>query len=190
MSVMLNQTIDAVISFAESLVGIKYVRWEKGKDYNFHCDELPSLKLIQTDGVCCSSFINILMLYSGKKIPEHRNIMRGGTLYWTVFFKDKNILEKFDYTKKYPLGTIFLRNFYNEQDQGHMAMLTDYSSKEPHKILYAKIIHAYHYNDHCAVGKTSLGVSHFSSRGETGYYEYAVLPHNWYNILPFNSHEV
>tara|TARA_B100000401_G_scaffold378779_1_gene279861 strand:- start:5208 stop:5768 length:561 start_codon:yes stop_codon:yes gene_type:complete len=185
MSVLSNQKIDDVISFAESLIGIKYVKWEQGKDYNFHCDEIPSLEMLKMEGVCCSSFINILMLYSGKIIPENRNIMRGGTLYWAVFFRDNNVLEKFDYTKKYPLGTIFLRNFYNETDQGHMAMLTDYNKDEPDKILYSKIIHAYIYNNHCAVGKTSLGVSHFSSDDDTGYYEYAVLPQKWYDSLPF-----
>ena len=190
MAALTNEKIHDIISFAESFIGIKYVKWEKGKDYNFHCDKLPTLESVRTDGVCCSSFINILMLYSGKEIPEHRNIMRGGTLYWTVFFKDNNALEKFDYTKKYPLGTIFLRNFYNEADQGHMAMLTDYNTNEPDKILYAKIIHAYVYNEHCAVGKTTLGVSHFSGNNDTGYYEYAVLPQNWYKVLPFKSHMI
>lgn len=190
MSTVVSEKIDNVISFAESLIDIKYVRWEKGKYYNFHCDELPSLDSLKMEGVCCSSFINLLMLYSGKTIPEHRNIMRGGTLYWAVFFRDHDVLEKFDYTKKYPLGTIFLRNFYSEQDQGHMAMLTDYNTNEPDKILYAKIIHAYVCNEHSAVGKTTLGVSHFSVNDDTGYYEYAIMPQNWYKVLPFKSHVV
>lgn len=183
MPAITNHKINEIISFAESMIGIKYVKWVRGKAYNFHCDVIPFIDTLKTDGVCCSSFINILLLYSGKKIPEHRNIMRGGTLFWAVFFRDNNALEKFDYTKKYPLGTIFLRNFYNEEDQGHMAMLTDYNKKEPDKILYSKIIHAYVHNKYCAVGKTTLGVSHFSGNSDNGYYEYAVLPDKWYQCL-------
>ena len=34
----INSKINDIIIYAESLIGIKYVRWEKGKDYNFHCD--------------------------------------------------------------------------------------------------------------------------------------------------------
>ena len=58
MSVISTQKINEIISFAESMIGIKYVKWEHGKDYNFHCDVIPSIDSIKTAGVCCSSFIN------------------------------------------------------------------------------------------------------------------------------------
>ena len=179
----INSKINDIIIYAESLIGIKYVRWEKGKECNFHCDVIPSLDELKNDGVNCASFINVLILYSGKKIPHHRNIFRGGTLFWTVFFQDKKVLENFDYTKKYPLGTLFIRNFRDEKDQGHIAMLSDYYTKEPSKILYSNIIHAYYYKNFYGIGKTKLGISHFSNNDDKGYYEYAVLPENWYNIL-------
>ena len=50
MSTVVSEKIDNVISFAESLIGVKYVRWEKRKDYNFHCDELPSLDRLKMEG--------------------------------------------------------------------------------------------------------------------------------------------
>jgi hypothetical protein len=92
-----------------------------------------------------------------------------------------NKLKEFDYTKKYPIGTILYRKYRDVKDQGHFAVLHSYHKKHPDKLLYGNIIHAYAYDKYSGrVGVTQLGYSHFHNYNlSEGYYEYVVLPKDW-----------
>jgi len=177
-------TIVKTIDYAYTLIGTPYVLWKYNEEYDFYCDIIPSTQEINDNGVNCASFVNLLIQYAGRKIPENtfENSLRGGTDFWFKYFNSKDMLTKFDYTIKYPLGTLFLRNYRNIVDQGHIAMLLEYYEKDSSKILYSKIIHAYCYKDIRQVGITTLGHSHFSISENTGYYEYAILPIKWLKI--------
>ena len=65
------------------------------------------------------------------------------TRFWYNKWKEQKKLKPFDYTKKYPLGTILFRKYRDVKDQGHFAVLYSYNKKHPDKILYGEIIHAY-----------------------------------------------
>tara|TARA_B100001540_G_C15597405_1_gene546927 strand:+ start:196 stop:738 length:543 start_codon:yes stop_codon:yes gene_type:complete len=180
----MSEIIDKTLDYAYTLIGTPYVLWKYNEDYDFYCDRIPSTKEIKDIGVNCASFINLLIQYAGRKIPENtfENSLRGGTDFWFKYFNSKSMLTKFDYTKKYPLGTLFLRNYRNFVDQGHLAMLSEYYEKDTSKTLYSRIIHAYCHNDTRQVGITTLGQSHFCVSSNTGYYEYVILPSKWLQI--------
>ena len=82
------------------------------------------------------------------------------------------------------MGTLFLRKYRNIEDQGHVAVFYKKYKKDPSKLLYGEIIHAYADINHKIggqVGTTTFGCSHFYEKGcgKEGYYEYAILPNNW-----------
>lgn len=182
-----NQVLE-LLKFAKKLIGIKYTWWtdnEKNEDDFFYVNSIPTRKTLEQKGINCSSFINVLRQSTGKKIPESNSPYRGGTYFWYRYLKSKNVLEPFDYTKDYPLGTLFLRKYKNISDQGHVAVYYKKYKKDPTKLLYGEIIHAYADDTHPTggqVGTTIFGFSHFyEGGGKEGYYEYAILPKNWLN---------
>ena len=179
--------IEEVIEYAKKMEGIKYTWWF-GSDTEediFYCNEIPTMEKLNERGINCAGLINIMRIYSGGEIPEQKDAeeVRGGTQFWYNYFNSVEKLEVFDYEKSYPLGTLLLRDYKDINDQGHLAVICEHSKKEPKKILYGSIIHAFAGGDgeNGRVGITNLGSSHFSlinNDGE-GYYEYAILPEDW-----------
>jgi len=175
-----------MLKVAKSLIGTKYTWWTgDGKDSDdfFYVNEIPSIKCIKNKGIACTGLINILRQSVGSKIPESSTAFRGGTEFWYKYLRSKKVLEKFDYTKQYPLGTLFLRKYKNIKDQGHVAVFYKKYKASPSKTLYGEIIHAYADDSHPTggqVGTSIFGYSHFyEGGGREGYYEYAILPGNW-----------
>jgi hypothetical protein len=185
----MSDNVDKLIRFADELVGIKYTGWKgDGSDDHdafFMVDGVPSIEFLRENGVCCTSFINILRQSIGSKIPESDESCRGGTLFWYTYLKDKGVLNDFDYTCDYPIGTLFLRNYRDVKDQGHVAILHSKNKDNPTHLLYSRIIHASSDSNQFQDGKpqvntTILGYSHFCYYGgEKGYYEYAIYPNDW-----------
>ena len=183
----MSDNVDKLIRFADELVGVKYTGWKgDGSDDHdafFMVDGVPSTDFLRENGVCCTSFINILRQSIGSKIPESDESCRGGTLFWYTHLKEKGVLNDFDYTCDYPIGTLFLRNFRSVDDQGHVAILHSKNKDNPVHLLYSRIIHAYCDLTHPLGGQvdtTILGYSHFCCYGgEKGYYEYAIYPNDW-----------
>lgn len=62
----------------------------------------------------------------------------GGTGAWFSYLKKEKRLEKIDFEKQYPKGTLLLQN-YNPKEQGHVAITINSSKKG---LLHSKIIHA------------------------------------------------
>ncbi len=170
--------MEAALNFGKSLVdkNIPYTKWDGEFPCSFYVDGVPSIKVLQEQGVNCAGLVNILIQYSGKSIPKEvciNNIPidpRGGTKFWFQYFKNMGYLEEFDYAKQYPLGTLLLRDYRDIEDQGHCAILIEHY-KDPSKTLYGKILHSYMPSK---VGITSCGSSHFYQE-----YSHIVLPQNW-----------
>lgn len=93
------------------------------------------------------------------------------------------MLEIFDVNKKYPPGTLLLRNYKNVDEQGHLAVIVDANKKG---VLFSKLLHCY-FNVFVpekdgkrvpgVVLDGAVGQSHFW-RPE-GLYTHACLPKNW-----------
>ena len=170
--------MEEILTFAESLIGVKYTLWKGGplskEPYPFYINEIPNIEYIKQNGINCAGFINLLRLKSGKDVPGNGDY-RGGTFSWFNHFKEKNCLEVFDYRKRYPLGTLFMREYRSIKDQGHCAVLYELDKND--LWLNNKIIHSYNDENGGTVGLSVLGHSHYSI--PEGYYEYIILPENW-----------
>jgi len=172
--------IEDILKYAKSLIGLKYTWWKSGSTsmnkHPFYIDDIPTKAYIKKNGICCTGLINIMRQKAGFDVPGS-GADKGSTIGWHKYLKNKNVLEKFDDNKNYPIGTLFLRKYRNVKDQGHVAVYLK-KSKIAKKPLYGEIIHAYAEDeDGGVVGITSFGASHFYFTN--GYYEYAILPKDW-----------
>ena len=168
------------LAIAKKLIGAKYKLWlgdfQKTDDTPepFYINEIPNIEYVRTHGINCAGLINIMRLNTSGSVPGEGN-WRGGTLSWYEYLKSKDVLIDFDYRRNYPKGTLLLRNYRNENDQGHLAVIC---GKDKHgKWLNDDIIHAHNNGYDGAVGTCKLGYSHYSI--PEGFYEYIILPEDW-----------
>jgi hypothetical protein len=194
-------SITDALFFALSFVGIPY-RWHRDDDPISGDDKFfsknappPTAKDLCSMNLCivCTGLINLMRRYMKLSVPgvdgslgDEGKRWAGTTGIWFEYLHSKGRLEVLDLTKKYPKGTLLLRNFGDvKNDQGHVAvLLTD----ESDCILNENIIHAYAdvgYDESIEKGITDVGitgisrftVSHYCI--PTGYYTHVCLPENW-----------
>lgn len=131
----------------------------------------------------------------------------GTTGIWFRYLKERDQLEEFDINKKYPIGTLLLRDFHSiediielkldsasrmlregaasHDDQGHVAVIRTQGRK---CVLGEDIIHATADEDYSPtrdnvgfVRYTRLGLSHYWTDPD-GYYTHVCLPYSWLYI--------
>ena len=161
-------------------LSIKYTWWvgESFSDtpHPFYLNEMPTDEYLKENGTNCAGFINLLRHFTGRSVPGEGE-WRGGTGGWYDYLSDQGVLEKFDVERDYPIGTLFLRQYRDIEDQGHVAVY--YSPDSDSKtVLNGTIIHSYSDEEGGRIGLTPMRMSHYWD-SEEGYYEYAVLPENW-----------
>ena len=130
---------------------IKYKYWfdgdlinEEAPFYSINKD-LPPLKEIEKNGINCAGLINIFCRKFSKipflteyDIVDDKNVTnKGGTDSWFLHLYKNNLLEKINIFKSYPTGTLLVRNYINEYNQGHLAIKMD---DKP--LFLSRIIHA------------------------------------------------
>jgi hypothetical protein len=114
----------------------------------------------------------------------------GTTGVWFRYLLEKGRLEPIDVKRKYPKGTMILKDFVSvDGDQGHVVILFN---EDGETILDQTIIHSYPvhgYNESMAKGIVDVGMtgltnfkeSHYWGKEakEPGYYTHICLPENW-----------
>ncbi len=195
-----NKKINDVIKYAKTLINVPY-RWHregnkiKGTD-KFWAKNGPAVSreyIDKTDKcIVCTGLINLMRRYVGLTIPGLDGSLDdiegskypGTTGIWFAYLKRGKRLEKLNVSKKYPKGTLLLRDFEDIENQGHVAVIID---EKGISILDQKIIHAYAKLPYKGseniknVGKTGtmkFTSSHYYSSPE-GYYTHICLPENW-----------
>ncbi len=134
---------------------------------------------MQEEGINCAGLINICYRYLKIKLPSEG----GGTEGWFQHFSNKNIdgnitLFPININLVYPIGTILLRDYHSEKDQGHMAMVYDNTKK----LKDAKIIHSYSSSPiNRNLNKPGIIIEDFSQSHAwfDGTYTHVVLPSQW-----------
>ena len=117
--------------YIQELIGTKYVWWREGDDVtsaapfyaeNANCVDMETVK---ESGANCAGFVNLICRFVGTKIPGiNENIpMAGGTYIWFSYLNERQLLQPFDPSKTYPPGTIVLRDYVDEEDQGHITLV-------------------------------------------------------------------
>lgn len=130
-----------MLSYAKSFLGIPYRWWNPnvsccentGPFWAAEGTEVP-LEEVVRGHVNCAGLLNLLCRKFGIEIPgsTSRHFYAGGTVSWWSYFEERQMLEPFDSTKEYPVGTILLRKYRSEEDQGHIAIVC-----ESFKIIHA-----------------------------------------------------
>lgn len=124
-----EKKVRRILRFAKTLVGKRYKWWTPKVDMTADSapfwatnDSLPK----KVDALACTGLLNLIMRYLGKPVPgtERRGYKSpGGTGIWFYTLKKKGVLQKFDPSTSYPEGTLLLRDYHNDNDQGHVAVV-------------------------------------------------------------------
>jgi cell wall-associated NlpC family hydrolase len=165
--------------YIQELVGTPYVWWREGDKISskepFWAEDLapPSSELIKKSGCNCAGFINLICRFAKIYIPGLSLNLEyaGGTYIWYEYLKDFGLLEKFSNNSIYPPGTLLLRNYSTELDQGHITIVLD----------NGKLAHCYPEKG-IAIDDSYL-ISH--NWFKEGYYTDVCLPQNWLHNMKF-----
>lgn len=127
--------VDAVISYLRSLIGVPYKEWDGAKwrpdntapfwmpDYMTEPQSatiVPDITLIYASGgVNCAGLINLGLQRIGIEPPGIHTEYPGGTGAWGAYVTWMPYIPD----RVYPRGSILLREYRNEKDQGHLAMI-------------------------------------------------------------------
>ena len=126
---MANHT---VITYGKRYLGTPYGNWDPnvscyGDSGPFWAFEgaPPSLSQIRTGKLNCAGFINIICRHLGIKIPgtDEQSYYAGGTYEWFVSLDLKKKLTPFVEGVHYPVGSLLVRRYRSEEDQGHLAIV-------------------------------------------------------------------
>ena len=141
--------IDEIIEYIKKYEGMKYTLYDKNNNVMnanepfWVCnDPPPPFKEVYEKGSTCVGLINIVRRHIGLQVPgiiENYNIA-GGTEAWFKYLNNNNRLAEIDLTTNYPAGTLLVQDF-NEEDQGHVAVIIEINQNKNQNVLSSTIIH-------------------------------------------------
>lgn len=111
-------------------------------------------------------------------------VAAGGTTIWFRYLKNKNWLEPFDITKRYPKGTLLIKNYKDLHHQGHVAVVVSedkdihpWENYLIHSIpeLRPKILP----KGPVSFGMTKMMIVQSYYFSENQHYSHVCLPENW-----------
>lgn len=163
----------AIEEFIQELVGTQYHWWREGDNISnnppFYAENTNNINIsfVKNNGCNCAGFLNLVCRFNKTKIPgiEEKLLMAGGTYVWFSYLNEYNLLEPFEPSKKYPDGTIVLRDYIDPEDQGHIALIINNG-----QLAHCDIANGIH------IDETVL-ISHNWIEG--GYYTHVCLPTNF-----------
>ena len=171
---------DIIIKYLKILQGIKFNKTSSPP--NPYIDEpsyyintnapLPKLNELKKEGINCSGLVNLARRKIGLEIAGNIKGRRkynfiGNTQAWFKYLKDNNRLEKIDINKKYPKGTLLLKN-YTPKTNGHISIVYDNSMN---------IIHTQNHNPDKKTHKVLI--QSFESDYKYKKYTHICYPKNW-----------
>lgn len=152
----------------------------------FSNEKPPEMNIIKKKGMNCVGLANLVRRYMGLQIPgkvigqKLTSIVKlwpGSTSAWFHYLKTQKRLEKIDFNKVYPKGTLLLEDF-NPKNSGHVAITINSSKKG---LLESKIIHALNWRNNepkKLFRKVSIEKLKESERPYK-LYTHICLPQNW-----------
>ena len=131
-----SEEVDAVLSYLRTLIGVPYKAWDGAKwradntapfwmpDYMTapqSASIVPDMTVVYASGgVNCAGLINLGLQRVGIEPPGIQTEYPGGTGAWGAYVT----WMPYNPDRVYPRGSILLREYRNEKDQGHLAMIT------------------------------------------------------------------
>ena len=170
----------------------KYVWWninmkDCGPQAYAEDNTIVDFDTIKQKGINCVGLINIIRRCLALKIPGlKKSNYAGGTYEWYKYLKKHKKLHKFNINKSYPSGTILIRKYKSETDQGHVAIIKNNNDET---VLEQKLIHAYsntilsHEYNTQKYFEPGLTIDDSVSQSHSWYlegtYTHVCLPENW-----------
>jgi hypothetical protein len=175
--------MDTLLPYIESLLGIQYKWWTggttctKGGPFYVDVEQPPQRSQLEREGCNCAGFLNLLC--QKLQIPiagaSEKLWNAGGTYIWFRAFQANQVLYELNPTMDYPPGTLFLRDYEDEENQGHIAIAVGNN----------QIAHCYPEDPtpvaHVLVGP-GIQIEPFACSHawkSEGYYTHVVLPEDW-----------
>jgi len=187
--------IDEAMIYTKSLIGIPY-RWHRTGDKIKGDDKFWSengctvtYEKIKKDDKCivCTGLANLVRRKLGLSIPGLAGELGkvglefpGTTGVWFWVFKNKERLEKVNFTKKYPIGTLLLADYVSDESQGHVAIIVSDNGKnlKEQEIIHATSDFSYGESEHMKnVG--DIRIEPLSNTTEWFKLTHVCLPENW-----------
>ena len=184
-----EQIINEAIGYLEQMAGIKYAGWrpsmgfrdEDGPPFWKVNSHPPPIQIIRKGGLCCTGLPNLVRRNLGLEVPgnvtgQRKSKYTGTTGAWFHYLNSSNRLQRIDFSKCYPKGTLLLQD-YNSLDQGHVAVLTGANKTRPKNtdtLLNNIQIHASSCENSNCVVLEPLADYHLRGR-----YTHVCLPQNW-----------
>lgn len=151
----------------------------------FQNEKPPKLTLVKKKGLSCVGLANLIRRFMGLQVPGKVTGQKltaltkkwpGSTSAWFQYLKNNKRLEKIDFNKVYPKGTLLVQNF-NSKDQGHLSITINSSKKG---LLESNIIHAINDKD-VTTGKIYKKVTIEKLKEYYNYkrHTHVCLPQNW-----------
>ena len=147
-----NRKVSKAIKFLKDLDGTPRKNYCKnnppkkdGAPFWIGDEKITDIEYIKKSGSVCVGLTNLVRRFMGLEIPgkisnKKKVFWPGGTGAWFNYLKNEKRLEKINFNKVYPKGTLLLQDF-NPKDQGHVIVTINSSKKG---LLYSKIIHSIH----------------------------------------------
>ena len=117
---------------AEEYMGIPYSAWrpdvscygDHGPFWSYN-GPAPSFDRVKRELLNCVGLINVVRRDLGLEIPgaDEQRYYAGGTYEWFTYLDHKKKLKKFEPSRIYPDGTLLLRCFRSQEDDGHVAII-------------------------------------------------------------------
>jgi len=184
-----KKIIDKALKYAKSMEGFSYACWKPSMGFPYEDgppfwkvnEKVPDIKEIKKYGLCCTGLANLVRRYLKLQVPgsvdlnnKKKSKYTGTTGEWFYYLKKNKRLEKIDFLRCYPKGTLLLQD-YNPKDQGHVAIMLSSSKKG---LLFSKKIHAI--RDQCKNKKYStVVVEKLIEYPRHTRYTHICLPENW-----------
>lgn len=117
--------------YVAGLIGTRYVWWTADMPdcgpmaYASNDKSVPNEIEVKITGMNCVGLINLMRRFKGLDVPgvKEQEKYAGGTYVWFNYLLERDLLKSYIEEETYPLGTLLLRPYTNEQDQGHVAVV-------------------------------------------------------------------
>jgi len=178
--------MDLLLRYLDDFVKLEIpYRWWKC-DMPFYEDDMfytkdgkpPTAQQIKDEdkSVVCSGLINLARRFMGLDIPEIEGI-KGTTWTWFRYLEKEEI----DTRRTYPIGTLLLKDYENNKNQGHLAIIISHDEDINNQIVIQSIpfysIES-KLRDVRKVVYTKFKDSHYYLDGRT-YYTHICMPEKW-----------
>jgi len=123
--------MEEALSYAMDLRGKPYAWWKGGPIQTgspMWAEDEPAPLKQDIIAVNCAGLTNLMLRIVGRSLPYHVSTGRGGTGAYGVVYGP--IAVAFDIEESYPRGSLLLRRYRDEKDQGHVAVVLDGNGKK------------------------------------------------------------